>query len=144
MPDAVVDASVSIKWANPLEEHADEANQMLDDFETGVLALLAPAFWEYELASGISKAIHRGDLTEDEGREALQKTLALGIPLHPNPGPQQAFELARRYQRSLYDSFYLDLAERESCDFWTADAKLYNAVKDTLPFVRWIADYPNP
>ena len=32
-------------------------------------------------------------------------------------------------------------AEESGSEFWTADQKLYNAVKDRLPFVKWLGDY---
>jgi predicted nucleic acid-binding protein len=37
----------------------------------------------------------------------------------------------------------LSLAEEAGCEFWTADQKLYNAVKDRMPFVKWLGDYGN-
>jgi predicted nucleic acid-binding protein len=119
----VVDASVAIKWLNPSEALADRANTVRDDYEQGQISLLVPAFWDYEVTNGINKAVARGDLSEQEGRE------------------QESYDLARKYQRSVYDSWYLSLAEEIGCEFWTADRRLYNAVKDNLGFVKWIGDY---
>jgi predicted nucleic acid-binding protein len=44
-------------------------------------------------------------------------------------------------RRSVYDSWYLSLAEETGCEFWTADEKLYNATQDRLTFVKWLGDY---
>ena len=41
----------------------------------------------------------------------------------------------------LHDSWYLAVAETTGCPFWTADAKLYNAVQERMPFVRWLGEY---
>ena len=37
---------------------------------------------------------------------------------------------------------YLALAQRKSARLVTGDRRLYNAVKDKLPWVLWIEDYP--
>jgi predicted nucleic acid-binding protein len=33
------------------------------------------------------------------------------------------------------------LAEKEKCDFFTGDKKLFNSIKNHLPWVKWIGDY---
>lgn len=38
------------------------------------------------------------------------------------------------------DTVYLALAQLNHCDFWTADEKLYNAVRHALPWVKWIGE----
>ncbi len=141
MPSLVVDASVAIKWLNPSEALADKASALYADYAQGHFALLVPAFWDYEVANGINKAVARGDVTEQEGQEALALLLAVQAHKPPLPAPQQSYALARRYRRSVYDSWYLALAETTGCAFWTADRKLYNAVHEDLTFVKWLGDY---
>lgn len=143
MPKLVVDASVAVKWLNPHEPLADKATLIRDDYERGHVSLLMPLFWNYEVANGINKAVARGHLSEQEGREAIALLLAIKAQREPLPPPHESYELARKYQRSIYDSWYLSLAEKTGCEFWTADQKLYNAVKDKARFVRWLADYPS-
>ena len=49
-------------------------------------------------------------------------------------------ELASQFKLpARYDAHYLALAEREQCEFWTADERLYNSVKDQLSWVRFMA-----
>jgi predicted nucleic acid-binding protein len=138
----VVDASVAIKWLNPSEVLADKATALYADYAQGYYTLLVPAFWAYEVANGINKAVARGDFTEHEGQEALALLGAVQVHSTPLPTPQESYALARRYRRSVYDSWYLVLAETAGCAFWTADARLYNAVHMSLPFVQWLGDYP--
>jgi predicted nucleic acid-binding protein len=114
---------------------------MRDDYKVGKLHLIAPSFWEYEIASGVRRAVYRGDLMPDEGRTAIDELIGLGIELHPIPNARTAYRLSEKYGRGLYDCFYLDLAERQGCEFWTADRKLYQAVNNDLPWIRWIEDY---
>lgn len=141
MPDLVIDASVAVKWVSPDEEAADRAVSMLADYQRGGVSFLAPLFWQYEVVNGVNKAVARGELAETEGREVVEALMALDVTIEPFPSPQDAYGLARKYRRSVYDSLYLDLAERRGCEFWTGDRKLYNAAKGRLPFVRWIGEY---
>lgn len=51
-------------------------------------------------------------------------------------------ELAHQFNLpATYDPHYLALAEREGCEYWTADARLWNTVKGKLAWVRWLGDY---
>lgn len=100
----VVDASVTIKWLNPHETLADKANFIRDDYEQGHISLLIPAFWDYEVVNGINKAVARGDFTEQEGCEAVALLLAVHAHRSPLPLVQESYNLARKYQRSVYDS----------------------------------------
>jgi predicted nucleic acid-binding protein len=120
---------------------ADKANAIRDAYAQGDIALLVPVFWDYEVVNGVNKAVARGDLTEHEGREAVRLLLAVHAQKMPLPTAAESYALARKYQRSVYDSWYLSLAEEAGCEFWTADQKLYNAVKESYPFVRWLGDY---
>lgn len=141
MPSLVVDASVAIKWLNPTEPLAEQANAIRDAYAQGRVRFVVPLFWDYEITNGVNKAVARGDLTEQEGREAILMLLTLQAEKVLLSTPLESYELARKYQRSVYDSWYIALAEERGCEFWTSDLKLYNAVKDRLPFVRWLGDY---
>lgn len=133
---------VSQPGLNPHEALADKANSIRADYERGEVSLLVPIFWEYEVVNGVNKAVARGHLSEEEGQEAVFLILALAVEKTPLPSPQESYALTRRYQRSVYDSWYVSLAEQTGCEFWTADQKLYNALKNTLPWIKWLADYP--
>ncbi|HAG99010.1 MAG TPA: PIN domain nuclease, partial [Ktedonobacter sp.] len=52
-----------------------------------------------------------------------------------------AIEFAHRFHLpATYDAHYLALAQREQCEFWTADARLWNTVKNELNWVRLLGD----
>jgi len=141
VPELVIDASIAVKWLNPRESLADKANLIREDYERGLVSFSMPMFWEYEVANGLNKAVARGHLSEEEGREAIALLLALPAQKVALPSPQESYQLARTYQRSVYDSWYVHLAEMKGCEFWTADRKLFNTLKDTKPWIRWLADY---
>ena len=41
----------------------------------------------------------------------------------------------------MSDAHYLALAERENCEFWTADTRLLNAINGKLPWVHKLEEY---
>jgi predicted nucleic acid-binding protein len=50
--------------------------------------------------------------------------------------------LATRFNRpAAYDAHHLALAEMMNCEFWTADRRLFNVVKDKLPWVHWLREF---
>lgn len=52
-----------------------------------------------------------------------------------------ALRLAQEFNRPrAYDTAYLALAELRRCEFWTADERLYNSVRDRLDWVHWVGD----
>lgn len=139
----ILDASVAIKaiLPNPLLLHCQALTQTFTRVQP-----VAPALWGYETTSAIAKAVHFGQLTADEGRRALETLTLLDVRLIiPDTGQNQAaFEWTLRLKRAAaYDSYYLTLAETLNCDFWTADSRLFNALKqENLPWLRWIEDMP--
>jgi len=66
----IIDASVAIKaiLLNPLQGHCMALVQTFIDVQP-----FAPALWIYETTSAISKAVHFEQLTESEGRQALEQ-----------------------------------------------------------------------
>jgi predicted nucleic acid-binding protein len=53
-----------------------------------------------------------------------------------------AWKLVKEFNRPrAYDVTYLALAQLEGVELWTADERLYNAVKGKLAWVRWVGEY---
>jgi predicted nucleic acid-binding protein len=137
----VIDASIAIKaiLPNPLQGYCRALVQTFADTQP-----VAPALWVYETTSAISKAVHFEQLTETEGRQALEQVDALGVQLFVPDLDQNriAFGWTLRLRRgSAYDSFYLAIAQVLDCDLWTADKKLLNALTDArLNWLHWIEE----
>jgi predicted nucleic acid-binding protein len=54
----------------------------------------------------------------------------------------QAMQFAQRFGLpATYDAHYMALALSENCEYWTADARLWNAVKGKLDWVHWFGEY---
>jgi predicted nucleic acid-binding protein len=131
-----IDASTAAKWQLSEEPEAQQARHMLRDYAAERIAFVAPAIWHYEIANVMNKAVSTQRLTEMEGQQAFDALQALDIEFVPWPSPAEAYQFARTYQRSVYDSPYLATAEANGLELWTGDRRLYNGVKNQLSFVR--------
>lgn len=138
----VIDASVALKWRLRDEEATEGADLLLDDFLVGKLSLLTPTLFDYEIANALKTAVVLNRLSEEDAIGALRDYREYAIERHEFLKIQEiALRLAYRYQRSVYDSACLALAQEEGLWFFTGDRRLYNAVARTLSWVQWIGDY---
>lgn len=147
MGEVVIDASVAAKWQLSDESYVREAEALRTEVAAGRLALVVPAYWQFELASVLSKAVSLGRVDDAGAVEALEAFIGIPTAVVPMPSPHEAYRTARRFNRSVIDCFYLAIAEERGCDFWSDDRKLCRALSPTYPFVRWIGDYhpaPSP
>ena len=79
-------------------------------------------------------------ITSEQGQQALEDFLALNIATTSNEQMVlDAWNLSIRFNRPrAYDSLYLAVAQQYECEFWTADKRIYNAVKDELSWVHCV------
>ena len=85
----------------------------------------------------------RKELTLEQAEAAFAKLQTLPIQqIAMVEQRQRAWEIAAAYSfATVYDATYLALAELRGCEFWTADERLFNRVKDTLTFVKWLQSH---
>lgn len=137
MTRLIVDASVAIKWVVP-EENSAAACSLLTEGRD----LRSPDLLWAESGNILWKKWRRQELTSQEVGEIL--TDLRRYPLHILPAEplcDLAWEVARRFDRSFYDSLYLALAVSDSCPLVTADRRLYNALRTAPDFdLVWIGD----
>jgi len=105
--------------------------------------IVAPYLFCFEITSAIWRKAKRGLMSVEEAKEAVRGALMLGVRLlHPSNISLKAFDLAARFDRpAAYDTHYLALAEMMEGEFWTADERLYNAVRDDFSRIHWLGDY---
>jgi predicted nucleic acid-binding protein len=142
----LADASTVAKWKLISEEHASQADELLQDWEHGALQICVPDQLLTELVSAMLGAFrkHPPRLSPAEANEALQDLVASPFTIFRTQGKKlllRAFEIAAQYNLRGYDCVYVALAERKRIEFWTGDERLYNALHGAFPFVRWIRDY---
>jgi predicted nucleic acid-binding protein len=143
----VVDTSIAIKWVL-YESDSPTAQALLAEWIDKGMEILAPALLAYEITNSLYQKVRRGEITLESARIAITKTLTTGLEFdffQDEILSLRAIELAHRYSLpATYDSHYLALAEREDCPLWTADTRMWRAVKDRLDWVHWMGDYPTP
>lgn len=137
----IVDASVVLRGFFPDEEGHAKAQALIRAYAQGEIELQAPTLLSYEVTNAVLQAIRRDRICPEKGREILNAFEGLSIPM-VEVSWQQTLELAHTHDRSAYDGAYLALAEETGSKLLTGDRRLYNAVKDRLPWVLWIEDYP--
>lgn len=148
MTALVVDTSIAVKWVID-EPDSPKAKQLLADWLGHGMTPLAPMLYVYEVSDVIRQQMRKHAITIDEARDALKALIESGPALVAPPDVMTASVLSTRaleftHQLNLpaaYDAHYLALAEREGCAYWTADERLWNAVKAALPWVRWLGEY---
>lgn len=144
MPERCVDASVAVKWVIYGEPWRKKARRFLRDSIAAGFTLIAPPLFEYEMESVLQRLLQSGSLTTREADLALARLAAIGVESVTHPDMvKRARQIARRFnQPAIYDSLYAALAELRGGEFWTADKVFYDVVKASLPFVKYLPDYP--
>ena len=141
MANLVVDSSVVVKWF-VVEPYSAEARKILDEYQNGSISFLAPdlinaefgnIIWKKHIFQGLA-AMDAQNIVDDF--RALQFTLVSTAALLDD-----AYKLAVKHRRTVYDSLYLALSLREGCQFVTADEKLVNAIGSSFPNIVWLANW---
>ncbi len=135
------DANLVLRLALPQEGY-QQARALWQRWRQEGQEIVAPLLLRYEITSVLRNHVYRNLISLEQGRRALSRLLALPISFYTASGLHQlAWELATQLGRpNAYDAHYLALAETLGCEFWTADIRLYNAVKEQLPWVRSVQE----
>lgn len=123
----VVDSSVIIKWFVP-EIYEAEALRVRD----GGAPMHAPNFLDVEVGHILWKKILRGELARAAADDVLAQLPRQTIIRHDSAGLlKEAFEIACRTGRTVYDYLYLALAVQLGGQMVTADERLVNSLVGT-------------
>lgn len=138
MSPLVVDSSVVMKWFIP-EPYSSQARLILDDYQTGKYAFLAPDHLYAELGNIVWKKHTQRDLPAADAERVIVAFHKLTFELTSTADLlDDAYRLAVTHQRTVYDMLYVALSVRERCSFVTADEKLANALKASMRNVVWL------
>lgn len=117
------------------------ASDLWDQWRKEQRLVIAPLLLRYEVTNALHRLKTAGQLTDESFDVQLRAAFALPITyaseeaLHLHAG-----RIATRFNRpASYDSHYLALAEREGAEFWTADERLFNAVRHQLLWVHLVS-----
>jgi predicted nucleic acid-binding protein len=140
----VIDSNIALKWVLD-EQDSPEALALLTEWVRKRTTLLAPALLAYEAANILFQNVRKDKITFETARNGLKRVILAGIEFdfpYDYRLSQRAIELANKFNLpATYDAHYLALAERENCELWTADSRMWRAVQDRLPWVRNLSDF---
>jgi predicted nucleic acid-binding protein len=141
MRDIVIDTSVAAKWFLD-EPHSAEALDILKKVLADELSLIAPDHIYAEIGNTLWKRTNAGTIAVTDAQDFISDFLRIKITLVSTADLlSDAYHLAITYKRSVYDSLYLALNQREQCQFVTADEKLVNAVGSVMSNVVLLANW---
>ncbi len=125
----VLDASVTLAW------HFDDESEPFADAVSERSAhdpVIVPSHWFAEVANGLIVGEWRGRTGTDRVGQFISRLETLELEVD-DMKPQEAFErilpIARAHRLTVYDAFYLELAERRGLELATLDAKLSAAAR---------------
>lgn len=141
MSDVVLDSGILIASVFP-ETLTPQAKLLIRQLQEDDTALHAPSLLRYEVVAVSRKAVYQGRVTPEEGLRACDRLLSYPVMLHfSDKLLKRGYELAAEYNRpTAYDAQYLAVAEQLSCVFWTADERMFNAVKARFAGIRWLGN----
>ncbi|MFZ4121109.1 MAG: type II toxin-antitoxin system VapC family toxin [Caulobacterales bacterium] len=125
----VIDASAMLAWCFEDESPAN-ADDLLDRF--AAVDLVAPAHWSLELANILWASERRGRLAraDREAFIALVESLRVAIdPETTSHGFHDTLVLAARFNLSVYDAAYLELALRRGAGVVSKHTALLSAAE---------------
>ena len=120
----VVDASAALSWS--IADESDvEALELLRKVRAE--GAVVPALWLFEMENGLRNALRRGRITEVEAQTIQAKLSRLPIRV-ADSSERISFHgtlaLANRFDLSVYDAAYLDVALRYKGYLATRDRRL--------------------
>jgi predicted nucleic acid-binding protein len=136
----VIDASIAAKWFLPArgETLVEEASVLLTRYAQDKVRFLVPDLFWAEFANVLWKAARQGRCSKKVAAEAVTAMRERGLPTVPTPAlMDDAFSIAAKFDRTVYDSLYVALAVVSKAQLVTADEKLANALAAYFP-VKWL------
>jgi predicted nucleic acid-binding protein len=138
----VLDSSVAVKWVLP-EPNSDKALRLRADFEAGLHEFLAPDVFPVEVGHALTKAERRKTISVGLASIYATEILGTGPQLHSYlPLLGRAISIASASRIAVYDCLYVVLAEREGCEFITADDRLIRNLGQQFPFIIALSSMP--
>jgi predicted nucleic acid-binding protein len=131
-----VDAGLVIRLvADPADV---TVHQLWDGWSADNQRIAAPTLLFYEVANALHQYQRHGLLSGNSARLAQAAALDLPIELFASASlHRRALQLAQTLSLpATYEAHYLAVAEQLEAELWTADRRLFEAVGQSLPWVR--------
>lgn len=138
----VLDSSIALKWVLA-EPDSPKAKQLRDDFSKQIHELLAPDIFQVEIAHALTRAERQGRIASPQAGVFWADIMSTSPRLEAS-GPliPRAIQISSAARIGIYDCLYVALAERENCEFVTADTRLTNSLRARFPFILELSSVP--
>jgi predicted nucleic acid-binding protein len=120
----VLDSSATLAWIYS-DETTDSIRRVFD--EVAEEGAIVPGLWRLEVANSLTVAVRRGRIDAEFRRASLADLALLNITTDPHTDSHawgETLHLADRFQLTVYDAAYLELAGRRSLPLATLDGQL--------------------
>jgi predicted nucleic acid-binding protein len=141
MSDVAVDSCIMAKWLLP-EGDSGQANRLYADVAARGEELLVLDLAFVEVTNDIWKKQRQRAIGLTDAHRSVQKLSALSVQIQPSKGLlPAAFEIAIKYDRSVYDALFVALAQELRLPGVTADEPLWKAVHADFPNIILLRDW---
>jgi predicted nucleic acid-binding protein len=143
MKTVVVDTSVVLAFYLPAEPLKAQALNLLAEYATGRVKFATTTLTMYEILNVLSRCVRgvkSGQSMQFDQALAVHAAITnLAIEEYPvGPLAERILDLTVRHARSAYDAAYVALAEHLGVELVTADERLFNALVELQPAVRFL------
>lgn len=140
--DLLIDSSVAAKWFLP-EPDSPEAKQLMHNVSAAGGKLIVLDLAKVEITNAIWKYQHRKQITSNEATRLFLQLLRTPVATEAaETSLREGFEIAARYDRSVYDAVFVATARRLGLKGVTSDEPLYNAVRQDFPEILLLKQLP--
>ena len=125
----VLDGSATVAWLVP-DERTAPSQRVLE--QVGEMGAIVPMLWRLEIGNTLTLAVRRKRISRDERAAALAKLSDLPIETDPETFVHawtSTLALADRFNLTVYDACYLELAQRRALPLATLDKDLRKAAE---------------
>ncbi len=144
--NVVADANIALKWVLT-ESDSQLARALLAEWKKKKISVYVPTLLTYEVTNILYREVRAGRITSETAKDGINMILRAVSPVFSRNSALnlRAMALAKQFGLSAaYDTHYLALAERKECPLWTADTRMWRAVKEQFDWVHWMGDYSTP
>ena len=125
----VLDSSATLAWIYS-DETTDSIRRLFDAVADE--GAVVPALWRLEIANSLTVAVRRGRIDANFRRAVLSDLALLDITTDDHTDVHawgETLSVADRFQLTVYDAAYLELAQRRNLPLATLDHELRVAAK---------------
>lgn len=125
----VLDTSVVVKWFSEYDEDdMDKALGLRHKILNGKYSITVPDLLFYELANALR---HNPQFTANDVKDAVESVIDMGFEMRGinDAVLGNAIDIAYKFNVTVYDAYFLALAQTEKNPFVTADYKFRERVK---------------